>query len=56
MASYRREIEGLFNRRLEIRSGLQHSRAQLEASMRPHMDRFRKDTAELMNLLEGCQP
>lgn len=56
MASYRREIEGVFNRRLEIRSGLQHSRAQLEASMRPHMDRFRKDTAELMILLEGCQP
>ncbi|MBC9246804.1 hypothetical protein H4P12_08770 [Paracoccus sp. 11-3] len=56
MASYRREVEGAFNRRLEIRNGLQHSRAQLEASLRPHMDRFHKDAAALMKLLEGCQP
>lgn len=54
MSTYNRELEGAFNRRLEIRSGLMSSRALLESQMRRHMDRFRKDAAKLESLLAGC--
>lgn len=54
MSSYNRELEGAFNRRLEISSGLMSSRALLESQLRRHMERYRKDAAELEKLLAGC--
>ncbi|MBK4214952.1 hypothetical protein JJJ17_03320 [Paracoccus caeni] len=54
-ASYRREIEGAFNRRLEIRSGLMQSRSQLEFQTRRAIDRWRAQADEIVELLEACE-
>lgn len=55
IASYNREIEGVFNRRLEIRSSLQQSRANLNAMMQRNMTNFRKQSAEIEQILSTCE-
>lgn len=54
MASYNRELEGAFNRRLEISGGLMASQATMQAILQRTMARYRKDAAEVEKLLEGC--
>ncbi|AGT07639.1 hypothetical protein [Paracoccus aminophilus] len=54
-SAYNREIEGVFNRRLEIKSGLDSSRAMLTANRKQVMDRFRKQTEEVMKILSTCE-
>lgn len=55
MASYNREIEGVFNRRLETSSSLQNSRALLKAAMDRNMTNFRRKSAEITQILASCQ-
>lgn len=54
MASYNRELEGAFNRRLETSGGLMATKANFQAVMQRTMARYRRDAAELETLLEGC--
>ncbi|PRH88224.1 hypothetical protein C5L14_10135 [Labrys okinawensis] len=54
MASYNRELEGAFNRRLEISSGLMATKATMQATLQRAMARYRRDAAELERLLQAC--
>ncbi len=54
MASYNRELEGAFNRRLETSGSLMATKATMQATMQRTMARYRRDAAELERLLEGC--
>ncbi|CAM3186446.1 hypothetical protein SAMN04488021_12043 [Paracoccus aminovorans] len=54
MASYNRELEGAFNRRLETSGNLMATKATFQATMQRTMARYRRDAAELEQLLEGC--
>ncbi|WP_374424130.1 hypothetical protein [Paracoccus sp. (in: a-proteobacteria)] len=54
MASYNRELEGAFNRRLETSGNLMATKATMQATLRRTMARYRHDAAELERLLEGC--
>ncbi len=55
VASYNREVEGVFNRRLEIKSGLDNSRAVLTAAMQRNILHFRKQTEEITAILASCE-
>lgn len=55
ISSYNREVEGVFNRRLEIKSSLDSSRALLTASMKRNMDHFRKQSEEILRILASCE-
>lgn len=54
MASYNREIEAAFSRRLETSGGLMASKANFQAIMQRTMARYRRDAAQLETLLAGC--
>lgn len=54
MASYNRELEGAFNRRLETSGNLMASKATMQASLQRTMARYRRDAAQLERLLEAC--
>lgn len=54
MASYNRELEGAFERRLDISSSLGASRATFQARMQRTMARYRRNAADLETLLAGC--
>lgn len=54
MASYNRELEGAFNRRLETSGNLMATKATMQATLQRTMARYRRDAAELEKLLEGC--
>lgn len=53
--SYRREIEGAFNRRYEIRSSLMQSRSQLEYQSRTAIDRWKAEANRILVLLQECE-
>ena len=55
IASYNREVEGVFNRRLEIRTSLDSSRSTLTAMMQRNMVNFRKQSAEITAILATCE-
>lgn len=55
MASYNRELEGAFNRRLEISGGLMATKATFRSQMERTMSRYRRDAAELERLLASCE-
>ena len=57
MATYNREVEGAFNRRLDISGGLQATRASYKTSMEQLMARYRWQAAEIRRLLAaaGCR-
>ena len=54
MASYNRELEGAFNRRLETSGNLMATKATMQATLQRTMARYRRDAAELERLLEDC--
>jgi hypothetical protein len=54
MASYNRELEGAFNRRLETSGNLMATKATMQATMQRTMTRYRRDAAELEKTLEDC--
>ncbi|WP_199260012.1 hypothetical protein [Paracoccus binzhouensis] len=54
MASYNRELEAAFNRRLQTSGSLMATKATFQATMQRSMARYRRDAAELETLLEGC--
>ena len=54
MASYTRDLEGAFNRRLETSGNLMATKATMQATMQRTMTRYRRDAAELEKLLEAC--
>lgn len=54
IAGYGRELEGAFNRRLEISGDLMATKATFQATMERTIARYRKDAAELEKLLEEC--
>lgn len=51
MASYNREIEGVFNRRQEVSGGLNETRMSYRTTMERHLTRFRQQAAEIRALL-----
>ncbi|AUH64564.1 hypothetical protein CX676_10660 [Paracoccus zhejiangensis] len=54
MVTYNRELEGAFNRRLEISGGLNASRSNFKAVMERTMTRYRRDAAEIERLVQSC--
>lgn len=55
MASYNRELEGAFNRRLQISGELNATKANFQATMNRTMTRYRQDAAQMRQLLASCQ-
>lgn len=55
MASYNREIEGVFDRRLETYTSNVNSRALVKAAFDRNMTNFRRQSAEITRILASCQ-
>ncbi|MDN3712317.1 hypothetical protein QWZ10_12065 [Paracoccus cavernae] len=55
IASYNREVEGVFDRRLETYTSNQNSRALVKAAFDRNMTNFRRQAAEITRLLASCQ-